>query len=182
MERKDLLDELEQELFNIHSQLFGGNITSEDLTEIKETLNEYSYILKRIKEYGEEVNKRMDILIKLYRLLFHTSSLLMLCFIILEILNLPIGIGLFVLFNYLSYKLKKEYQKSKENDKITPKVTKLIEDIKYKQDIASKKMKRLEKISELQIESSKRVEVQTMNNLQLEKPRTRILGLENRQV
>ena len=182
MERKDLLDELEQELFDIHSQLFGGNITSEDLTEIKETLNEYSYILKRIKEYGEEVNKRMDILIKLYRLLFHTSSLLMLCFIILEILNLPIGIGLFVLFNYLSYKLKKEYQKSKENDKITPKVTKLIEDIKYKQDIASKKMKRLEKISELQIESSKRVEVQTMNNLQLEKPRTRILGLENRQV
>ena len=182
MERKDLLDELEQELFNIHSQLFGGNITSEDLTEIKETLNEYSYILKRIKEYGEEVNKRMDILIKLYRLLFHTSSLLMLCFIILEILNLPIGIGLFVLFNYLSYKLKKEYQKSKENDKITPKVTKLIEDIKYKQDIASKKMKRLEKISELQIESSKRVEVQTMNNLQLEKARTRILKLENRQV
>ena len=182
MERKDLLDELEQELFNIHSQLFGGNITSEDLTEIKETLNEYSYILKRIKEYGEEVNKRMDILIKLYRLLFHTSSLLMLCFIILEILNLPIGIGLFVLFNYLSYKLKKEYQKSKENDKITPKVTKLIEDIKYKQDIASKKMKRLEKISELQIESSKRVEVQTMNNLQLEKARIRVLKLENRQV
>ena len=43
-------------------------------------------------------------------------------------------------------------------------------------------MRRLEKISELQIESSKRVEVQTMNNLQLEKARIRVLKLENRQV
>ena len=92
-------------------------------------------MLKRIKEYNEEVNKRMDIIIKLYRIFFHTSSLLVLCFIILDILNLPIGIGLFVLFNYLSSKLKKEYQKSKENDEITPKLTKLIEDVKYKQDI-----------------------------------------------
>ena len=182
MKTKDLLDELEQELFNVHSQLFGGNITSEDLTEIKENLNEYSEILNLIKEYSDEVNKRMDILIKLYRIFFHTSSLLVLCFIILDFLNLPIGMGLFVLFNYLSYKLKKEYQKSKENDEITPKLTKLIEDVKYKQDIANKKMRRLEKISELQIESSKRVEVQTMNNLQLEKARICVLKLENRQV
>ncbi len=182
MKTKDLLDELEQELFDIHALLFGEVNTKEDLSDIKETLNEYSYMLKRIKEYNEEVNKRMDIIIKLYRIFFHTSSLLVLCFIILDFLNLPIGMGLFVLFNYLSYKLKKEYQKSKENDEITPKLTKLIEDVKYKQDIANKKMRRLEKISELQIESSKRVEVQTMNNLQLEKARIRVLKLENRQV
>lgn len=182
METKDLLDDIEQELFDIHALLFGEVNTKEDLSDIKETLNEYSEILNLIKEYSDEVNKRMDILIKLYRIFFHTSSLLVLCFIILDILNLPIGIGLFVLFNYLSSKLKKEYQKSKENDEITPKLTKLIEDVKYKQDIANKKMRRLEKISELQIESSKRVEVQTMNNLQLEKARIRVLKLENRQV
>lgn len=181
METKDLLDDIEQKLFDIHALLFGGNITSEDLTEIKENLNEYSDILNLIKEYSDEVNKRMDILIKLYRLFFHTSSLLVICFIILDILNLPIGVGLFIFLNYIAHGLKKNYQQLKENDEITPKVTKLIEDVKYKQDIASKKMKRLEKISELKIESSKRVEVQTMNNFWLEKPRTRVLKLENRQ-
>ena len=42
METKDLLDDIEQELFDIHALLFGEVNTKEDLSDIKETLNEYS--------------------------------------------------------------------------------------------------------------------------------------------
>lgn len=182
MKAEKFLDEIDQELFDIHSLLFGGNITSEDLKEIKETLNEYFNMLKRIKEYNEEVYKIMDQIIKWIRIFFHTCSLLVICFIILNFLSIPVGIGLFIFLNYLSYTFKNEYQKSKEDDKLSQNLTRLIEDVKYKQVITNKKMKRLEKISKLQIESSRRVEAQTINNLQIEKAQIRELKLENRQV
>lgn len=182
MKTEELLNDLDTKLFNIHAMLFSGNLNKEELQSIKEELRDYLQVINNIQSINEEVYKLTKKLLNLICLFLRVTSLLMLCFIILDILILPIGIGLFIFLNFIPSGLQEEYIKLKENDEITPKVTKLIEEVKYKQDITNKKIKRLEKISELQLESSKRVEAQTINSFWLEKPRTRILKLENRQI
>ena len=163
METELLLDDMEQNLYDIHALLFGGNITNEDLSEIREILKDYFYILKKIKKHNEEVYRIVDRIIKLFRIFFSTSSLLMICFIILNILSFPVGIGLFIFFNYLSYSIKNAYKKVKEDDKIDIKVEKLISDVKYKEDITEKKLQRLNKLAELQVNNSKIIEFSTIN-------------------
>ena len=106
---------------------------------------------------------------------------LTICFIILNVLSLAIGIGIIIFLNYIAYGLKRSYQQSKANDKITSELAKLIEDVKYKQNITNKKMRNFKRISELQIESSKKIDIQPTNNIELKEGRARVLKLKNRQ-
>lgn len=171
METELLLDDMEQNLYDIHDLLFGGNITNEDLSEIREILKDYFYILKKIKKHNEEVYRIVDKLVKLFQIFLGTSSLLMVCFIILNIINPPVGIGLFIVFNYLSYRIKNAYKKIKADDKIDRKVDKLISDIKYKEDITEKKLQRLNRLAELQVNNSKIIEFSTISTEKNKLPR-----------
>ena len=181
MKLEDFLDDIEQKLFDIHDILFGEELTIDDLSEIKEILNEYLEGLKEFEACNNEVNKKVARLIKLIQIFFHISSLLTICFIILNVLSLAIGIGIIIFLNYIAYGLKRSYQQSKANDKITSELAKLIEDVKYKQNITNKKMRNFKRISELQIESSKKIDIQPTNNIELKEGRARVLKLKNRQ-
>lgn len=182
MKTEELLNDIDQKLFDIHAILFSSNINKEELQDIKEELAAYLYIINGINSINEEIYKITEKLLNLICLFLHTTSLLMICFIILEILSLPIGIGLFIFLSFMPSGLKKEYIKLKENDEITPKIIKLTTEIKDKQKVIEQKLKRLNKIEALQLESSKQMMLSSVEQEKYQLPRTRVLKLENRQI
>ena len=150
MKITDFLQVMEQELYNIHATLFGGSYTSEELEEIKSTLIEYKKILEDFKYYNEEIGNTMNRIIKLFTISFYTIALLIFYFVILNILSLLVGCVLFTICIYLSHKFKKGYQQLKENDDISSKITSLLSNITYKEEITKKKLERLKKEAKLQ--------------------------------
>ena len=115
-------------------------------------------------------------------LFLRVTSLLMLCFIILDILILPIGIGLFIFLNFIPSGLQEEYIKLKENDEITFKITKLTSEIKDKQELVERKLKKLTKLETLQITNSQPPILSNVKEKSYELPKARVLKLENRQI
>ena len=74
----------------------------------------------------------------------------MLCFVILNIISLPVGSVLFTICIYLSHKFKNGYQQLKEKDDISSKITSLLSNITYKEEITKKKLERIKKETKLQ--------------------------------
>ena len=182
MKTEELLNDLDTKLFNIHAMLFSGNLNKEELQSIKEELRDYLQIINNIQSINEEVYKLTKKLLNLICLFLRITSLLMLCFIILDILILPIGIGLFIFLNFIPSGLQEEYIKLKENDEITFKITKLTSEIKDKQELVERKLKKLTKLETLQITNSQPPILSNVKEKSYELPKARVLKLENRQI
>lgn len=151
MKTQAILDYIKSQLDDIHDLLFSGEATKEDLMDIKEFLLGCKEDINDIKEINDIVNKKMKFFGKILQLIFKGISLFTISLVLLGIIHPVIGAILFAINFYGSKDMQEEIKKL-EDDEISNKISEILKNIEYKEEITNKKLNNIERMQQLKTE------------------------------